>query len=290
MEDISTPGITVRLAKIDKQGATDLLDRNKSNRKVKRNGLKRIEAALLAGEWRLNGSSILVADTGKLLDGQHRLLAVESTGVPIVTLLVEGVSEDVQSTIDIGVSRTARDNIGMKGISNATNLSTLARFTLRREVHGRTIEQALTDEDTQSALTVPMILEYVEENEEYLRSIMSGGAPLRKIGVTTRLSAVTYYLLSRVDEDFAKEFIDRLGNGTDLSEGDPILTLRETFIRRLMMSKLRGDKLSSVEVIAFTAKAWNRWVTGREAPRIYSFRSSESIPEILPPDLERMGL
>jgi len=80
--------------------AEKLLENNSHNRKLNIRRLNKFKRDIINGMWLYNGESIIVSKTGKLIDGQHRLVAVVETGIPIETNLVDDV-DDVVDGIDI---------------------------------------------------------------------------------------------------------------------------------------------------------------------------------------------
>ena len=79
--------------------ARKLLQNNKKNRPIVRNNLDLLCNELLNGNFKLNGETIKISNLGNVLDGQHRLIAVVRTGVPIETMIVYGLNEEVFATI-----------------------------------------------------------------------------------------------------------------------------------------------------------------------------------------------
>lgn len=63
------------------------------------------------GEWRFTGQGVTVAQTGTLIDGQHRLHAVVQSGVSVMMMLMTGEDEANFSAYDGGAVRTAGDRL-----------------------------------------------------------------------------------------------------------------------------------------------------------------------------------
>jgi hypothetical protein len=64
---------------------------------------------ILAGRWKVNGESIKFSKAGRLLDGQHRLLAVIKSGRPVQMMVTYGLDDDTMDTIDRGRPRSIGD-------------------------------------------------------------------------------------------------------------------------------------------------------------------------------------
>ncbi len=115
--------------------AKEILNRNHENqRTIIPNRLKNLKRELLEGRWIFNGETIKITTTGKLIDGQYRLMAVAQTGVEIDTLVVRGIIETTEegmstmSTID-STSRTAKEALEIAGYhTEPLNISKLVRL------------------------------------------------------------------------------------------------------------------------------------------------------------------
>lgn len=57
------------------------------------------------GRWQFNGEAIKFDESGKLIDGQHRLHAIVRAGVPVDMLVIRGVETGV-NIYDVGSNRT----------------------------------------------------------------------------------------------------------------------------------------------------------------------------------------
>ncbi len=88
------------------QEAARLLACNGHNRNVSEVLVERYARDMRCGAWKQNGEPILVARDGTLLDGQHRLLAIQRAGRP-QTLLVPARSRTCFPSVATGATRPA---------------------------------------------------------------------------------------------------------------------------------------------------------------------------------------
>ena len=98
------------------------------NRRLKPSLVKKYAAAILAGQWKVNGEAIVLSKSGILLDGQHRLRAIVKAGIPVPMIIITGIddSREVLATINDGASRTLTDVIVMDGcVVNNIHTATL---------------------------------------------------------------------------------------------------------------------------------------------------------------------
>ena len=75
---------------ITPQLAKDILANNNLNRNINATIVGHYADAISRGQWELNGEAIKIAHDGRLLDGQHRLMAVIKSDTPITTLVIRG--------------------------------------------------------------------------------------------------------------------------------------------------------------------------------------------------------
>ena len=64
------------VVKINPTLALEMLGDNEHNRKVTQSRVNEYASEMKNGMWLLNGETIIMSETGKLLDGQHRLLGL----------------------------------------------------------------------------------------------------------------------------------------------------------------------------------------------------------------------
>ena len=89
--------------------AKTMLGENVNNRRISRDNVNLFAREIRNGEWRFNGEAIKFGKDGRLLDGQHRLLAVIAADKPLTTLVIRGLEDETQQTMDSGKTRTLGD-------------------------------------------------------------------------------------------------------------------------------------------------------------------------------------
>ena len=98
--------ITAKIETITPDIAREYLTHNTDNyRPYSRQKASAYAMDIKNGNWQLNGEAITFRNNGVLANGQHRLNAVIMAGLPITSLVVYGVDDDVVA-YDIGKSRT----------------------------------------------------------------------------------------------------------------------------------------------------------------------------------------
>ena len=105
--------------------AASYLSHNLANRKVKKATVERYARDLLRGKFETTHQGIAFDADGTLLDGQHRLMAIASTGVPARLMVTRYTDKNASEYIDRGTSRSVRDVISigdMKGYAGGDSM------------------------------------------------------------------------------------------------------------------------------------------------------------------------
>lgn len=121
--------IQAGVAEITPELAKEILETsNHGNRPLKKAHIKMLASSLKNNEWMLNGESIAFSESGRLLDGQHRLNACINSGKPFKTIVIKGINDKAAfGTIDIGKPRSVTDLMDLKGLPKAPLFSAIAK-------------------------------------------------------------------------------------------------------------------------------------------------------------------
>jgi hypothetical protein len=93
--------------------ANVFLNNNTHNRPVKKSTLAQYARDMRNGNWRLTHQGIAIDGNGRLIDGQHRLMAIVETGVTVPMMVCREMADDVQPVIDDHARRTAGDALSL---------------------------------------------------------------------------------------------------------------------------------------------------------------------------------
>lgn len=236
--------------------AAELLDNNTQNRIISPRAISRYARAMKSGRWDLNGESIQIAADGRLLNGQHRLLACIEAGVPFQTVLVTGLTSDVQDTMDTGRSRGPAGQLQIDGVPNANATAAV----VRQIYHYLTGE---TDVDTRQTK------EFLAQHGD-VRDCIAAAMQAKKIVPSSVLGAVLW-LGSRNKIYWPKinAFCEPLATGEGLAAGDPRLSLRNALINARIVNK--GHAPRQDYVMSLTVHAWNGFVSGRKLSHVKAY-------------------
>lgn len=271
----NTSTINVRIETISPDMARAFLLRNTSNRKIGGRNLEKIKASLLRGEWELNGEAIKIAGNGTILDGQHRLIACAETDVSFQTLIVEGVDQSTQHTMDSGKSRTFADVLTLNGHKNGTSLAATIVGIIKAEKYS--LKTAFTSGGLGAgSVTIGEVLDRIAKEPAIADSATVAGR-LTKIGLQGRTGSVIHYILTSIDADDASDFFMKLQTGEGLVSGSPILALRNL----LIANRSSTSSLPQTHLAALAIKAWNKYRTG-ETVKLLKFTVGGANPEAFP--------
>lgn len=271
-DEISTQRVT-----ISPEFATQLLANNRQNRRLNRAGghYRSIVRALNNGEWRFNGDAIRVASDGTLLDGQHRLTAVVETGVAIDTLLVTGLPNETQLTVDTGKKRNFGDVLSMRGVQNAAIAAAITRRALIYSLYGARVAYSPAGPTLSN-------VELLDLYETHKSRIDRAATIAQRMYTPTRVPASLLGLLAlefdSIDVDDANYFWARLYDGAGLDADHPILTLRHSLER---INNEVNTTATQEYRAAIIIKAWNFYRKGRSAKRL-QYRPGGATPETFP--------
>lgn len=126
--------VDMRTMTITPEVASNILKKgNYNNRNIRKGHVQNLASRILRGEWKLTPQGIILHTSGRLLDGQHRLLAIIEADTPVTTTVFTVSDESVFKTLDQGAKRSMADISGVDGrVMDAVNFCTrlmLNRFT-----------------------------------------------------------------------------------------------------------------------------------------------------------------
>lgn len=264
--------------KIGPKEAQKLLEGNEANRRIKKVHLEWLVLQMNEGKWRPEtGEAIKISKTGKLIDGQHRLLAIIKSGKTYEFLVVEGLEDEIYSVVDSGVSRTAGDSLFVIGVTNAYAAAAMIRAYA-----------ALKDEEydgfrNYKKVNAEDILKMYEETPEiwdnYVAKAYSLYTGFHKT-LTQKFIGSWYKFLSELAPEKAEEFFVKLCLGMNIKTTvDPVGTYRQW----LLDMKMNRMRQSSKDRNGYFILAWNSFVRDEKYRRQSWNPSKDPIPEIIVP-------
>lgn len=193
--------------------AKEWLVKNDGNRNVVQSKVEKYAAMMAAGEWRPNNQGIGFGPNNKLLDGQHRLMAVVRANKSVRMLVVRGLDEQARWTVDAGCKRTIGHVIYM--MSGETSVYNVASWcALYMKLVGRSPDY-----------TYPQFTEWRERNAQAIDFVkgeyLSRVRGVRKCAPVAGAIVFAYPTAPEKVEAFARQLRD----GEDMPPRSPVLAL-----------------------------------------------------------------
>lgn len=105
----------IRIETISPNAATNYLNANRSNRKLRDGVVERYADDMKNGRWTECPEPISFYTDGDLADGQHRLWAIVEANIPITFPVARGLSREAGLNINTGLNRSLVDNARISG-------------------------------------------------------------------------------------------------------------------------------------------------------------------------------
>jgi hypothetical protein len=265
-------GVNHEIVYLSSSDAAEWLERYKGpNRAISEIQVMRFQSDMESGRWHFEGAPLKISKTNRLQDGQHRLTALANC-VPSVTLpflVVTGLDEDAQLYMDQGQTRTVGQQLGLRGVANASRHAATAKLYLDW-TRGRLFKS------TREATSKPETAEWVLGHADLLSTL--GETNFAQVDASPSTVGAFALAVLQMSPVRAFTFFSKLTSGAGLEEGDPILALD----RRLRNIRRLGQKVSQRELLALFIKAWNGWVLGDRMLKIQvSNITEENFPQLV---------
>lgn len=244
--------------------ARKLLDANDHNRKPRKGYRERYANDMRNGEWYNIGDPIRVGTTGRLLDGQQRLLAVEDSETEQEFDLITGIDEDLQKYMDTGAVRTPGDVFYMQGHVNASQKASAARMIVR-------YKDGTVLASNSKQTPIQRLTEFADDNPKLTEAVIEGNRIKRNMGLNPTVVATVYYLASEVATPFeVNYFFQRLYDGMFMTPGNPIAAFKQ-FANRRTSRRNAADpdvRTDRNEWLWYLVQTWNNWAQGESVSKI----------------------
>jgi len=246
--------VKVEWVEITPAMATALLDANSHNRRLREAVADGYARDMAADRWDVNGETVKVCADGRLIDGQHRLEAIEITGIAAVCLLVTGLPIEAQRTTDIGARRSYADTLRWQDVKNGDAVSAIVRRVTLWNAGYRTKTGSYKVTDPEMDATFAAVPGVTEAADFGVTHATGAGIPPAQLGFA-------YWLFAGIDAEPANWFMQRIADGAGLQLGHPALVFRDRLRREREALRGRGN-LSPDLILALLIKAWNSYRAG----------------------------
>lgn len=197
---------------------------------------------MVHGRWMFDGAPLRFSDTGRLLDGQHRLhaLAEAGPGVVIRFLVVEGLPPEAQLVMDQGRHRTPGGQLSLFGQQHASFVAAAVKPFLRATA-GRDVD-----------VTTPAVVEFVTTNDVLVKALCDIQGSVRSCEMRPSTGGCLFMLAAQRDEAEAGKFFYALAHG-----GAPSGSAINALDQRLRRARRMGERLRDTDELGYGLTAWN---------------------------------
>lgn len=261
-------GVSTSLVDVTPDMARDwLANKNPRNRPVRNSVVSRYARDMANGAWLTTGEAIKFTSAGELIDGQHRLRAIDLSDVTLTLLVIRGLEKAAQDVMDTGLARRASDMLAIHGGRNTTLTAAAAKLAILYydgRLHAESASRSVTHTD---------IMEFVRANADFDNTCATTNNLAKHSELRPSVFATALFICGEIDGEAADEFFTRLSDGVNLPAGSPIMALRSR-ARELRLKKVRAQP---EVLLSATIRAWNAWREGRDMAMIPLYKGSSPI-------------
>ena len=247
--------------------AQNLLTLNTENRPIKRQTVDRYRTDLNNGAWQFAGDSVKISNQGVLQDGQHRLLAIVATGLPMTLHIQTGLAPEVFTVLDTGANRSAGDTLALAGYKYHNIMSTVVKYI--NAIYNNTSFEAAGKDGARRLRHKDLLALAQLFNKEMLEEACHHGSMARQKGKfidSSFVSALWYVLAIKGRAEKATEFLKLLatGDGLGSTSNSSVYLLRNRLIENLASS----TKLTMSAKVYLIIYCWNCFIKNKAIGRL----------------------
>lgn len=252
--------------KITPDIAKDMLTVNSINRQLRKPDVRRWMADMVAGKWVPCGDTICFSMEGKLIDGQHRLVAIIETGLAQVYDIVTGLPPEAFDVKDTGRPRGAGDALSDRNFKYVNTMASAIKsdilFTQSSELGHFLTNQRVPNYEVKEWVNNPRNTKLMEECVEYATNYLRGAGRF----LTPSSWAFIYYTFSSLHRNDALFFVNAFAAGENIStkKFSPIYNVRKILLDVTLKSNTKGHRATmpfSTKMI-YIITAWNQFRKG----------------------------
>jgi len=217
-------GVVTQVVKVTPDLAREWLGRNAKNRRLRESAVEAFARDMRAGEWLLTHQGVAFSAAGMLLDGQHRLAAVERAGVEVEMMVTTGLPEKVKGkvlttmgAVDRGAVRSVADQLSIEHGVERSALASAAALV---------IAQVCVRPVKLKRVTVSQVLRILSVYGDGIGWVVERVSRLKQLRPAPVLGAVAFVWSNPKDRKMTEEFYHSFVTGESLGAGSPVLMLR----------------------------------------------------------------
>lgn len=270
---------TVNNVRITPERAQELLNMSTGNRKPRRRDLTLYKQLIESGTWINTGEPIIISvpcedrPQGRLLDGHTRLTACVMAGKPFVTDITYNVPEEAFYAMNAD-SRTASNHLQILGIQNVTTWA-----SVYHKLHAYMNQYENTNSKPHPLIMKNEMAKWIQESPYASVDIAVRNQSI--VSCTCAQVAAIVIEMAGCKTEIINEFFEQLIAGANLSNGNPLLTLRNALLRG-EIKILARDTSKHHRYIGMIINVFNYWAAGKQLGKIYSPPHGRFVQPIIP--------
>ena len=245
-----------------------MVDRN-LQRKLKPHLVDKYVRQMKDGFWLPVPSNILITDTGKTIDGQHRLHAIMQSGIGQWMHVFKNCPESIRIGIDIGGTRTYGDTLPRDiAYSGAVSAALTLLYQYERGLTPGSASTITSGEKEELRQRHPLFSDSVN----YVMRKVNLGACTAEVRRRRSILILCHYLGKTRYPGYADDYIHKIATGDGVVIGSPVY-----LVRSKMASYGNRQSLNAKDINILTAQMFNTFVAMEPAPK--KIRPDRDLPE-----------
>lgn len=254
--------VTHKTMQVGAAQAEKWLASNVSNRNVRASRVRNYATAMTEGRWLYTADPIRFDEDGRLIDGQHRLMAVVRAGVEVPMQVVRGLDRQARDAVDTGAVRTASDALKVRGFTHTPQLAATVPL----------VNWLLKDAPYAATYTRDEVVHWVEVHDGLAETVELAVRNRNLLPCQLAPFAAAHYAARRAaSDDAAPEtfFIEQLVETIGLTTASPALATRRYLLGTRENKGTQGKSAKAATVLALL-DGYRRF---RDGERLFTMRA-----------------
>lgn len=265
--------------KISPEMASEFLAKNRRNRPVREERVDRYSTLMKDREWLPSPDAIAFDYNGRLINGQHRLKAIQQSGETVTALVVWNLPPDAFKISDVGIKRTPADALTVEGFKFPHELAATTKLVVLWLRHD--LDQCNRYENVENMTIVDVAEQCTPRIQKSIRLVNNHKTGLRKLPFPRSLLAFGHFIYKPTYGHDADRFVERFAEGVKIQDWEEKYNVEGAVSPvKLLRDKMAesGSNLNRESKLAYLVQAMN-WFCKEEPHKRLRYRASDSFPE-----------
>ena len=273
-------GLDIYLMEVTPDIAQDLLNNQVVNREISKTQVKRFKSAHSGGYWCFLGDPLRIANTGKLMDGQHKLVSLIEADRSEEFLIIEGQPESIFDLIDQNRTKQLKDILKNAGATDPNAQSGIVSMLWKLKYNP--INSSRYGLATNPSLREARLFWQSLGGDDTFHSIKVFGAlAKREVRLSQTVAGTMRYITDLDNAEKSQRFWASLIEGTNFDgRDDPAQRLWKFLnleaVKRENTRGANSRRFDDDEALAWVYFAWSNYKAGA---RLRKFEPNTSISQ-----------